>query len=249
MAVPMCFCSNMYEDWMQRYDAILQKYVKKGVVNGVHTNVVDYKGMRYDSKFTALGNLVSFDANRSSRAYFAALGEKGQLAFFINYYNYGAMKLIVENPGLKSITDLDKPGQPYFKQAKIGFQKRPFSLEVLKQSNILGLYKEPLSVFALCDTTVGGVPIREEAYTGKLLDQQLEDQLLRYVRSSAGVVFDKREDKVSLSRIFEEHQKLFSGGDVVAFLCRKEMLPLKAMKCKVDTIQYDWSLNCIPGAN
>lgn len=241
--------ANVYETWIDDFDQLVQKYVKQGTVDGITTNLIDYKGLRRDTAaFEKLAYLGKVDPNDRTRKMFAALGEKGELAFWINYYNYVALKAIVDNPGLKSITDLDKPKNPFVKQSLAAFHRKGITLDHIENTVVRKKFKEPLLCFALCNTTISGASLRNEAYRGEKLDEQLKNQLETFTSSSVGLIVDNRQKTLQMSQLFDWNKADF-GEEPTIFLFKNKVIPAKALEFKVETLNYNWSLNCPSGNN
>jgi hypothetical protein len=137
-----------------------------------------------------------------------------QVAFWINVHNIYTLELIVNNYPIepsrfrlifypaKSIMQISGArDKNYF-----GVMGREYSLEEM-QKNILELYGDPRILFALSYAAKGTAPLRNEPYNAPMLEQQLDNQVRRFLGRRTGFYIDK--STVYLSPIFDWHSDLF----------------------------------------
>ncbi|MCB1075415.1 MAG: DUF547 domain-containing protein, partial [Simkania sp.] len=131
LCVNLSHASDLFQEWLNLYQPLLEKYVVKGKKRGIYTTLVDYDGLRSDSDFRKviydLARLPSFETLPD---------KKDQLAMWINAYNVLCMKVIVENPKLDSIKDLDSAFSSIWKK-KIGVVSgKKYSLDEIEHDTI-----------------------------------------------------------------------------------------------------------------
>ena len=102
--------NNLIDDWTSRYDQLLKKYIKKGELNGINLNLVDYKGLRIDPAFEKL------ETDFSKIQLENKISKEKRFAFWINAYNFLTIVQIVRHPGLASIKKLNKPFETIWEQ-------------------------------------------------------------------------------------------------------------------------------------
>jgi len=116
---------------------------------------------------------------------------------------------------------------------------------------------------AISNASVGGATLRNERYKGDRLDEQLDDQVKKYLSTSKGIHWDKDNNILKLSNVFQTHTKTFLESDLAEikkFRKRKEeervwlnfILPhlseediryLEKTDFKIQFIEFDWHLN------
>jgi hypothetical protein len=65
LCVNSSYASDLFQEWLNLYQPLLEKYVVKGKKRGIYTTLVDYDGLRSDSDFRKviydLARLPSFE--------------------------------------------------------------------------------------------------------------------------------------------------------------------------------------------
>ncbi len=204
------------------WDQLLRKHVDP-------TGFVDYKGFLADKKRlqTYLDALAELEPSNSWSVH-------EQLAYYINAYNAYTVLLILQNPEVKSIKDID--GAWTKDIVKIGAKK--ISLGALEHS-VLRKMNEPRIHFAI-NCASGSCPmLRNEAFTAQGLDAQLESVAKGFVNSPNNTL---APDQVQLSKIFKWYKGDFMQGDLIAYINRYAALKIAAT-AKIRYKEYDWALN------
>lgn len=169
-----------------------------------------------------------------------------QLAYWINAYNAFTVKLIIDNYPVESIKDI-KRGIVFVNTVwdidfiKIGGQL--YSLNNIEHGIIRKKFNDPRIHFAVNCASFSCPSLRNEAYTAKHLDVQLDQQSRKFLANT-----DK--NKISTSEI--KISKIFSwyGGDfkkagytgVFDFIQKHTELDLDK-DIKKSYLDYDWRLN------
>lgn len=160
-------------------------------------------------------------------------------AFWINGYNLGVIKGIVDNYPIKS--PLDKAG--FFDKSTHDLGGKSITLNDIENKLLRAKFpKEARFHFVLVCAGLGCPPIIDEAYMPKSLDRQLQLQTELALNDPNFV--QVKGKKVNLSQIFEWYGVDFTqdGKSLVDFvnLYRKEKL---ASNIRVGYYPYDWTLN------
>ncbi|UHQ55720.1 DUF547 domain-containing protein [Microbulbifer sp. YPW16] len=223
------------------------------LADGGHSSTVDYRGMQADRQQLVryLAQLAEVDRNT-----FDGWEEADQLAFLINAYNAATIQLVLaEYPGLDSIRDIGwLPGAPWRREFVALFGRR-YSLDEIEHGMIRRDFNEPRIHFAVNCASVGCPMLREEAYTGERLEQQLEQQARRFLS-------DRSRNRATpgglrLSPIFEWYRDDFSRGwrghsSLGEFLLdyrealglsAAQAAALRANEMDIIYLEYDWRLN------
>ena len=182
---------------------------------------------------------------------FDQLGRDDKLALLINAYNAFTLRLILDHMPLESINDILDAER--WNAVRWNLGGRTLSLNQIEHEEIRPKFMEPRIHFALVCAAIGCPKLRNEAYTGERLEQQLEDQT-RYAHThdrwfrfhpDAGVV-----------RLTMLYNPLWYGGDftqlpdvdtVLDFAARYVPELKQALQSgdapKVEYLDYDWKLN------
>ncbi|MEP7175440.1 MAG: DUF547 domain-containing protein [Gemmatimonadales bacterium] len=225
------------------FDQLLHEHVRDGSV--------DYAAFDASPEFRAyLGSLAKFDPRKLPR--------EEQLAFWINAYNAYTIRLINKHEERNSIRNINKSalfikgyGPWNEKLAVVG--DSAYGLDDIEQKIIRPEFKEPRIHFALVCAAIGCPPLRSEAYTGRQLEAQLNDQARIFLlKSPAKNRVDVAKRKVYLSEVFKfrDYEKDFGGTEeaIGKFIARfypagPERELLEGGKFDVDYTKYDWTLN------
>lgn len=137
-----------------------------------------------------------------------------QIAFWINVHNILTMQLVTDNYPIvssrfklifypaNSIMQINGARQKNY----FNVMGREYSLEEIEK-NVLDIYKDPRVLFAFTYAAVGSAPLRNEPYTGRKLETQLDNQVRKLLSRKSGFFIDGSQ--LSLSPIFEWHIKEF----------------------------------------
>ncbi|MEX2489013.1 MAG: DUF547 domain-containing protein [Pseudomonadales bacterium] len=220
-------------DWTG-YDQLLKEYVEPASKAGLDVNLVDYSGLRNDTRFEVLVDTIrEFPVDRLEN-------DNERLAFYINAYNILTMRLILDHWPVDSIKDIG------------GFFSGPWDIVVLKNADssltldniehdIIRSIPEPRIHFAVNCASLSCPDLRREAYRADRLHEQLEDQTRRFLRQDGkGLSVDG--DRVKVSRIFDWYEEDFDRvGGVTKFVQRiRPDLEIEGVRAK---LTYNWALN------
>jgi hypothetical protein len=148
------------------YDALLRRHVTNGLV--------DYDAFSRDASFTRyLAAMNKVDPS--------LLSSDERVAYWINIYNAWTIRLITLHNERESIRNINRTlgflklkgpwTEPLVKAAG-----RTLSLDQVQYEMIRRESSDPRIHFALSCAAMSCAPLRNEAYTGTLLDTQLHDQ-------------------------------------------------------------------------
>ncbi len=138
-----------------------------------------------------------------------------QLAVLINAYNGFTLNLILDNYGkIDSIKDIGGMMSNPWKNKYIPLLGQEISLDNLEHDRIRkrGVFDEPLIHVALVCAAKSCPPLRNEAYTADKLDEQLLDNLNRFLMDNNKNRYDVSGNIVELSPIFKWYKSDFSKG-------------------------------------
>jgi Protein of unknown function, DUF547 len=165
-----------------------------------------------------------------------------QMAFLINAYNaFTVEKVLTRHPGIGSIWDFGKVFGNPFRDRFFTLLGQPKSLDDLEHGMLRKRYGEPRIHFAVNCASVGCPMLREEAYRGADLEQQLEEQARRFLSDRSRNRM--RDGRLEVSKIFDWFKEDFEPRDQY-FLKYAGILGLPpGASPPLAFLDYDWSLN------
>ncbi len=230
--------ANDFSDW----DALVKKHVAPKVVDGILINAVDYASLKNDPVFSrvvsklktySMGNLES---------------DQSKLAFWINTYNILAVKMIVDHYPVESIKDIGNFFKPVWGRKAGIVGGKELTLNDIEHE-ILRKMKEPRIHVAIVCASVSCPDLRMEAYAAEKLNDQLDDQMRKFLLSrEKGMKLDEKEKRVYLSSIFKWFKDDFKGhGGVLKYISKytleKEKKILESSRMKISYLDYNWKVN------
>ena len=250
VAVAAGFDYSDYAEFLNRY-VVEQKKIKDFTLN-----VVDYGGIQKSLEEPGslyenlLKQLEDFDPGTIKN-------REDEIAFWINAYNIGAIKMIMDHYPVDSIrsTNINWLKNPWNKKI-ITIGKKPYSLAQIEHEILIGEYGEPLIHFGIVCASLSCPELSKQAYEGRNLIGHLEKQARRFLRdSNKGLRIDRERGEVSFSQIFKFDKRTFPNGarDAVSLIVRflesvRDREYLRAGEYKVKYLDYDWSLNSLQKA-
>jgi hypothetical protein len=208
-------------------------------------NRVDYAGVSVEEK-SALQNyldaLQRLPVSRMTRAQ--------QRAYWINLYNAGTVRLILEHYPVQSILDIDiSPG--WFSNGPwdsklYNIEGRPVSLNDIEHRILRPIWQDPRIHYALNCASLGCPNLLAEPFTAAEGEQLLDQAARAFVNHPRGVHIDDTD--LVVSSIYHWFKVDFGGSDqgVIDHLRRFAEAGLAARLGNIHKIsghQYDWSLN------
>jgi len=191
-----------------------------------------------------------------------------RLAFWINAYNAATLKTIIDHYPIKkprwSIKGAFYPDKS-IKQIPGAFDGirhqvagRTLTLNQLEHEVLRAEIDEPRIHAAIVCASVGCPPLRGEAYTADRIEEQLEDNMRKFLEEKNRL--NPQGGSIALSKIFDwfsEDFERFDDGTFAAYpkkirgvlsfaksrIDPKTVSGLLREKASLEWIDYDWSLN------
>ena len=224
-------------------------------INDGRSTQVDYRALA--EKRTQLGGYLQQLA-AVSRDQFDGWPREEQLAFLINAYNGWTVELILSRyPQLESIKDLGSLFQSPWKKKFIPLLGETLSLDDIEHGLIRGSgrYNDPRIHFAVNCASIGCPALKNEAYTGASLEQQLEEAARLFLADRDRNRLEGSTLKVS--SIFKWYRDDFTTGwrgasNLEQFLAlygdslsltQGQNHALQQGDIRIDFLEYDWRLN------
>ena len=220
----------------QAWDQLLRKHVV--VLDGGKASQLSYAGMAQSRK--ALKSYLD-GLSRVSEAEFRSWPRAGQMAFLINAYNaFTVEKILTRYPDIRSIRDFGRFFGNPFKDEFFSLFGRKFTLDRIEHDTLRKEYRDPRIHYAVNCAAVGCPMLREEAYVAARLEQQLDEQAVRFLS-------DRTRNRVAggrleVSRIFDWFQEDFEPRETY-FARYAAVLGLTGGVPPLSFLDYDWSLN------
>ncbi len=219
------------------FDGVVSRYVSD------EGGWVDYRGLAENPE--PLNQYIE----QVAHADFEALGRDEKLALLINAYNAFTLKLIIEYlpQGIDSIKDI--AAEKRWDDVRWQIGQHTWSLNQIEHEQIRPKFKEPRIHFALVCAAIGCPPLRNEAYTGDRIEQQLEDQTVYIHRHDRWFGFDPQQNVVHLTPLYDWYGSDFEqvADSVLDYVARYS--PELAghledgRKPSIRWLNYDWTLN------
>ncbi len=259
--VPVLLVANSVRadvaEFERLYGELLARYWHPAVrINGVETTVFDYARMQQDTQRPE--SLFNRTLQAIERVELGRLkGTNQAKAFWINAYNFAAMRLVVDHYPVDSIRSLSISlfKYPWSKQV-IRIGDKPYSLKQIEKDILLAQFKDPRVVFAVSCAAVSCPDRTAEPFVEERLDEQLDTMIrLFFQNPGKGLRLDRETRTLTLSWILKKDRHLFqeNGQNVLGF-----MLPyleqdvrnwLKVHTVTIDYFDHDWTLNDLAQAD
>lgn len=215
------------------FDSLLKQYVQGSNVN--------YQGFKRDE--VRLDDYLKILEQTDPDT----LSGNEQFAFYINAYNSWTIKLILTGyPGVESIKDLGGLFSSPWKKKIVRMNGKIITLDEIEHAILRPKFKDPRVHFAINCASRSCPPLRPEAYTGNLLDSQLDDATRRFLNDPKQNYLDGND--LYVSSIFKWFGEDFNR-DVIGFFIQyaqdelRNNLKSRKSNITVHYLDYDWSLN------
>lgn len=220
------------------WDYLLKTYVENGLV--------DYGGLSRDYLFrTYIRQLSEADPKQLATS-------DDELALLCNAYNAYVINGVITHKIQNSVMDYNRDGKDLFDIDEHIFCGRTMSLNHIEHELIRKRFREPRVHVALVCAAKSCPSIRPEAYVGKRLAVQLEDQSVQFANDPKYVAYDASGKTLRLSPILNWYGDDWEQmGGYLPWLSERVKDPaLKQViaqaargEVQVAFFDYDWSLN------
>lgn len=220
-------------DW-SLYAQLLHRYVKPGTKDGIAVNLVNYAGLKNDPMFPQLlGQLRAYDPMLLTT-------KKQREAFYINAYNILSLAEITRSWPIKSVKDIGDPLHNAWHAILLQNMNGRFSLKGIREKELVPL-GDPRALFAINCTSVSGPDLRRQPYEASKLNQQLNDQVRRFLsRTDKGLVV--RYGNAHISQLFIRYHDDFNQLGGIKHFIHRYLPHIKAVHY-LPNLPYDWSIN------
>ena len=197
-----------------RWDAFLKKFVSD-------QGDVDYAAVKRDPSLLNdyLGHLAAQDPLEVKDQW---LREEG-MAFWINAYNAGVVKLVVEHYPVKNINQISS----VWDITIVHVGKEQYSLNQIRNEKLLASYRDEKIHFALACGARGCPPLSRDAFTAPNVEGKLFLATRAFLNDPRNVEIVPGKKKIWLSRLFKWYGKDFNldfgTPERIAKFSREEM--------------------------
>ncbi len=224
-------------DFWQPYQTLLGKYLSRTEKEGIELTVLDYPAIKRDPAFTKMVDRLERFSTPTLKP------GPDALAFWINAYNFLAVKLVVEHYPVESIKDIGSLFTSVWKKdaGKIGGKE--YTLNEIEHDILRKQFNEPRIHFAIVCASLSCPNLRKEVYLPGAVYGQLDDNTGEFLRNPAKGVRPEG-DHLVVSKIFDWFEDDFTAaGGVKAFILkyRPDLDPVK--EYKIEYLPYNWDLN------
>ncbi len=202
---------------------------------------VDY-GALYDDPAQLDSYLLSLGT-----ADFELLGRGEKLAFLLNATNACTLRLMLDHWPVESVREI--PEEQRWTARRWLLFGETLSLAELHDDWLRSCFAEPRIHFALSDASLGGPPLRAEAYVGARLDEQLGDQTRRTLANARWANLVGDSGTLQLTQILLRYGDDFAQTNrsvldfVRAYQPAVDALTAAGTRIRVAWLEYDWRHN------
>jgi len=220
------------------WDALVRKHVV--LLPGNHASQVRYAEFAQDrAALKAYLDALS----KVGRAEFDGWAKSERKAFLINAYNaFTVEKILTRYPDIRSIWDFGKIFGNPFKDQFFSLLGRRMTLDGIEHETLRkpGAYDDARVHYAVNCASIGCPMLREEAYVAWRLEQQLDEQALRFLSDRTRNRF--RNGRLEVSKIFDWFKEDFEPRQ--AYFARYAgALEYPGGAVPIEFLDYDWTLN------
>jgi len=248
------------------YARLLTSYVS-------NDGLVDYAGMQAaqskDCKVTLLNSAI-WKIQSLDKKNYNGFDNNDKIAFWINAYNLFTLKAIVDHYPInaKGTSALIYPKNS-IRQIPGVWDKLTFTvlgvaqtLNDIEHEILRKQFTKPQIHMALVCGAMSCPRLRNEPYIGNQLDNQLDNQTIRFMNDDTKFVLDKKNKVIAISKIFHwfgkdfvtssGKQALLNGQNemntavlryIASYLSNNDRDFVLHQKLKVKYLKYNWQLN------
>lgn len=232
---------HSYSGW----DQFLRRYVKGGLVD---YSVIKKSPAEFEKIVRELESVTIKE--------YESWTSPQKMAFWINAYNVGAMKHILDNYPIKKAFGLSALRYPansiqqipdVWDKPVLNLLGKKVSLNHVENEVLREEFDDPRIHFAIVCASIGCPVLKEEPYIADQLDDQFNNQVKQFVNTPSKFRYDADKDLLFLSPIFKWFGEDFEKkGGVISFL--KNYVPQDTASklsntTRIEWQDYDWHLN------
>lgn len=249
VSVPGLLCASERGFDHSLWDSFLKKYVND-------EGAVDYAAVKSDPAL--LNEYLQQMASQDPIAIETGWPREESLAFWMNLYNAGVVKIITEHYPIDNIQRI--PSVWGLTILHVG--EAQFSLNEIRSAKLLGAYKDEKIHFALACGAVSCPPLQKKAFTGENVEGQLFLTTRSFLSDPQNIEVVPGKKKIKLSRLFKWYAEDFmldfgvqeqigkfkeDEMAILSFLAyylenEDQIAYLEEGRYKIDYFPFDWTL-------
>ena len=221
------------------YQTLLETYLTRARRDGIELSVLDYRRLKDDPVFAEMVKKLEKFSLLTLRP-----GDDA-LAFWINAYNFLAIKLVADNYPVESIKDIGSLFSSVWNQEAGVIGGKVYSLGEIEHQILRKFFPDPRLHFAIVCASLSCPDLKDEIYSGELIDVQLDAVSRIFLQNPAkGLRPGPEKNRITVSQIFDWFEEDFEKGGGVEKFIRKyhPELGLES-ESKIDYLPYNWNLN------
>ena len=225
-----------------------QQFLDKYVISKEGQTYLEYKKVTKDNKkelqhaIKLLAQLPITNYNRDE-----------QLAYWINLYNMLTVEVILNNPTITSITQIDKN---WFGQSKIWdtpiitVDQTALTLNDIEHRILRPIWNDPRIHAAINCASISCPNLNPAIYDAQDINNQLNNAFTLFINSPKGLIV--KGNTLVLSKLFDWYGNDFgTQGEMLKFISyyiknAKIKALLNQVDIKLSYQGYDWKLNTLP---
>ncbi len=217
-----------------KWDAILKDTARLSQIDDINVVLVDYKEIKSDPRWTAL--LQDLESSEVPTARDEAK------AFWMNAYNILAIDVVLSQYPVESIRDVGPWYSTVWKMDAGEVNGKMYSLDYIEHQ-ILRKMGDPLIHAGIVCASVSCPNLRDEAFRGANVQQQLDEQMEAFL-SDATKGARIEGNTLYLSKIFDWFSEDFGSiKDFVRKHAPEELASQISSSTSIDYFDYNWKLN------
>jgi len=219
------------------YQILLDNHLSPATIEGIKLAALDYRGVKDDPAFKEMVkrlekfSLLTLKSGNDS------------LAFWINAYNFLAIKIVVDNYPVESIKDIGSLFTSVWKKDAGFIGEKEYALSEIEHEILRKQFKEPRIHFAIVCASLSCPDLRKGVYLPEEIDSQLDENTSNFLNNVTKGIRIK-DNQAEISKIFNWFEDDFRPSGGVWKFIQKSRSDLGAeKKYSIDYLTYDWRLN------
>lgn len=221
----------------QPYQMLLDNHLAPATIEGIELTALDYHGVKDDPAFREMvKRLEKFSLLTMTSG-------NDSLAFWINAYNFLAIKIVVDNYPVESIKDIGSLFTSVWKKDAGIIGEKIYTLNEIEHEILRKQFEEPRIHFSIVCASLSCPDLRGKVYLPSVLESQLNVAAANFLNNKSKGL-QTIGNQLKISQIFNWFEDDFQPAGGVWKFIRKYRPDLGVeKKYSIDYLTYDWRLN------
>ncbi|KAA5803763.1 DUF547 domain-containing protein [Alkalicaulis satelles] len=175
----------------------------------------------------------------------SGLSPNEQLAYWLNLHNVVVIDELAQRYPVRRLDTLRINGQPFHDAKLITIEGVPLSLNDIRLRIVGAGWDDPLVMYGFFSGAIGGPAVRNEAFTGARVWDQLRLNAREFVNALRGIDTNRRQTMIS--PLYGEHRDLFADWPMglyahlssIAAAASDDLAPFEGEPAYIN---YDWAI-------